>query len=103
MKSLTELEAKLKDSGLTPHGDARTVLSTPGAFQIGSTYVSMTAMVGLRAAVFLNFSAGQHTGMQVSMHGTVDEVRRLARELLRHADAADAAQKQPQSGAGVPV
>ncbi|WP_243047681.1 hypothetical protein [Dyella sp. RRB7] len=69
----------------------KTVLSSPNVARMGATSVTISAMRADQPTVFLAFSSGHYTGMQVTFHGTADEMRAFAVELIRHAEAADAA------------
>lgn len=65
-------------------------LVTRNAARLGYTNVRIQAMHGHGGAfVALTFSTDKVTGLEVTFHGTPDEMRAFAAELVRHADAVE--------------
>ncbi|MET3654048.1 hypothetical protein [Dyella japonica] len=73
----------------------KTAMATRGAAKLGETCVDLQAMYGLAPAVFVHLNSGAYTGLSVTIHGSVEEVRNLAVQLMRHAKAAERAQQVP--------
>jgi hypothetical protein len=68
----------------------KTALSTRAAARLGVTNVHIVAMNGKDGgSMGLVFYSDQTLGIEMSLHGSSDEMRRFAAELVRHADAAD--------------
>lgn len=74
---------------------AQTVLNTFRACAVDNVFVGLHAMADSEAygdpSVSIIFRTTSVTGLSAGFHGTTTEVRTFAAELIRHADAADAA------------
>lgn len=81
---------------------AQTVLNTARACAVNNVFVGLHAMADSEAygdpSVSITFRVISVTGISDWFHGTTTEVRTFAAELIRHADAADAAHAKAKSG-----
>jgi hypothetical protein len=70
-------------------------LRTENAARIGSTNVTLHAMYGNGcSSLAIRFGDDGASGLDMAFHGTTEEIRAFAAELIRHADIADAAMKE---------
>lgn len=73
-------------------------LRTENAARIGTTNVTLQAMYWEDgSSLSLRFATNHILGMELSFHGSTEEVRAFAAELIRHADAAEAALREVQA------
>lgn len=75
---------------------AESVVCTYDAGRIGSVKFGINAIVfrGQGASLALSFRTDDVCGLSVGFHGTTDDARAFAAELVRHADLADAKQAE---------
>ena len=67
-------------------------LATSEAVRMGVTNVQMVAMHSEHgASIALIFTGDRSIGLSAQFHGSTEEMRAFAAELIRHADAAEAA------------
>ncbi|PXV54196.1 hypothetical protein SAMN04487785_11424 [Dyella jiangningensis] len=72
--------------------NTQTALFTYDAAKLGAVTAGINALYGgLGASIALIFRSEEPCGLSASFHGSTDEIRHFAAELIRHADAADAA------------
>ena len=77
----------------------KAAMVTNDACRIGSTTVRIHAMYdseGGDPAIALEFGMGTLTGLTAGFHGSADEAREFARQLILHADSADKASAESQ-------
>jgi len=74
---------------------ANASLVSRNALKLGYTNVRIQSMHrGSASSIALMFSTENVTGLEVMFHGSTKEMRAFARELIRHANAAEAKETQ---------
>lgn len=74
------------------------VIFTPRVCSIGNVSVDIHGLVGGTARMALHFET-EACGLKAGFHGTTAEMRAFAAELIRHADATDAAAQSQHAAA----
>lgn len=77
----------------------QSAISTPRAAVMGSVSVSIHGMTGYDSSIALTFGSLNAGGLSASFHGTTEEMRAFAAEIIRHADITDAAQARVEQAA----